>query len=52
MDQASAEGLAQLLLELNREEKVTLILVTHARELAMRMQRVVELREGVLHILQ
>ena len=52
LDQASAEGLAQLLLELNREEKVTLILVTHARELAMRMQRVVELREGVLHILQ
>ena len=34
LDQAASEGLSRLLLELNREEKVTLILVTHAAELA------------------
>jgi lipoprotein-releasing system ATP-binding protein len=37
-----------LLLELNREEGVTLILVTHARDLARRMGRGLELRGGRL----
>jgi predicted ABC-type transport system involved in lysophospholipase L1 biosynthesis ATPase subunit len=36
------------MLELNREEKVTLIVVTHARELASRMGRVLQLRDGRL----
>jgi lipoprotein-releasing system ATP-binding protein len=34
--------------ELNREEGVTLIVVTHSRELAQRMGRVLELRDGRL----
>ncbi|MBI3875864.1 MAG: ABC transporter ATP-binding protein [Verrucomicrobia bacterium] len=46
LDRASAETLAQLLLELNREENVTLIVVTHALDLARKMSRVVELRDG------
>jgi predicted ABC-type transport system involved in lysophospholipase L1 biosynthesis ATPase subunit len=33
---------------LNREERVTLILVTHAADLAQRMKRVFELKEGKL----
>jgi predicted ABC-type transport system involved in lysophospholipase L1 biosynthesis ATPase subunit len=33
---------------LNREEGVTLIVVTHALELAREMGRVLELREGAL----
>jgi len=37
-----------LLLELNREEGVTLIVVTHARDLARRMGRVLELTDGRL----
>jgi predicted ABC-type transport system involved in lysophospholipase L1 biosynthesis ATPase subunit len=37
-----------LLLELNREEGVTLIVVTHARDLARRMGRVLELKDGRL----
>lgn len=45
LDHASAQELGHLLLELNREEGVTLIIVTHARELARRMARVLELRE-------
>ena len=48
LDHASAQQLGQLLLELNREEGVTLIVVTHARDLAKRMGRVLELRDGRL----
>ena len=48
LDRASAQGLAQLLVELNQEEKVTLIVVTHASDLARRMGRVLELRDGRL----
>ena len=48
LDQSSAEQLAQLLLELNREERVALVLVTHARDLARRMGRVLELKQGHL----
>jgi lipoprotein-releasing system ATP-binding protein len=48
LDRASSENLAQLLLDLNREEKVTLIVVTHALDLAKRMSRVLELKDGKL----
>jgi len=48
LDQDSAQRLCQLLLELNQEEKVTLIIVTHAHELAQRMGRTLALREGRL----
>ncbi|MBI4325785.1 MAG: ABC transporter ATP-binding protein [Chloroflexi bacterium] len=49
LDRASAQNLAQLLVELNQEEQVTLIVVTHALELANRLQRVFELRDGTLN---
>jgi ABC-type lipoprotein export system ATPase subunit len=48
LDQASARELGQLLLDLNREEGVSLIVVTHALELARRMGRVLELQQGRL----
>jgi ABC-type lipoprotein export system ATPase subunit len=48
LDRASADELAALLCELNHEENVTLIVVTHAPDLARRMGRVFEIREGVL----
>ena len=48
LDRAAAENLAQLLLGLNREENVTLIVVTHALDLARRMGKVFELRDGTL----
>jgi lipoprotein-releasing system ATP-binding protein len=48
LDHASAQALGQLLLDLNREEGVTLIVVTHARDLAGRMGRVLELTGGRL----
>ena len=48
LDPASASQLGQLLLDLNHEDGVTLIVVTHARELAGRMGRVLELKNGRL----
>ncbi len=48
LDHASAEQLADLLVQLNREENVTLIVVTHALDLAKRMKRKVELKNGRL----
>lgn len=48
LDQTSAANLADLLVELNREENVALIVVTHAPALAARMGRVLEIRNGRL----
>jgi ABC-type lipoprotein export system ATPase subunit len=48
LDQASAHNLAQLLTEINQEQQLTLILVTHATDLAARMQRQVEIQNGTL----
>ncbi|MSU56899.1 MAG: ABC transporter ATP-binding protein [Pedosphaera sp.] len=48
LDHASATSLGQLLVELNKEEGVTLIVVTHAMELAKRMARVLTLSDGRL----
>jgi ABC-type lipoprotein export system ATPase subunit len=48
LDRTSAQNLSQLLVELNRERKVTLVVVTHALDLAEKMQRTLEIREGQL----
>lgn len=48
LDRASAETLALLLRELNQEEGVALIVVTHAMNLAQEMSRVLEMQDGTL----
>ncbi len=48
LDQISADQLADLLVELNREEKTTLIVVTHAQEIGQRMGRMFKLSKGKL----
>jgi lipoprotein-releasing system ATP-binding protein len=48
LDRASAANLAQLLIELNREENVTLIVVTHAPDLAAGMAQQLTLADGAL----
>ena len=48
LDRSSAESLAALLGELNREEGVALVTVTHAADLAARAGKVYDLREGRL----
>ena len=48
LNQEGAESLTALLLELNREEAMTLVVVTHSLHVAERMERVFELCDGVL----
>jgi lipoprotein-releasing system ATP-binding protein len=48
LDRKTAENLIALLVELNAEEGVTLVVVTHAETLAARMGRVLELEDGAL----
>jgi len=48
LDQRAATGVADLLLDLQREEKATLILVTHNAELASRFTRRADLFDGKL----
>ena len=48
LDRRSAESLADLLVELNREEGTALVVATHAPALAARMGRALELLEGRL----
>lgn len=49
LDRGASETLAELLVELNQQEQVTLIVVTHSLSLAERMGRVLELRKGKLN---
>ncbi len=48
LDQRSARELGRLLRELNQEEGVTLVVVTHSLELAREMGRTLELVDGTL----
>lgn len=48
LDGANAQQVFELMLELNRELKTALVIVTHAPELAARMQRKLTLTQGKL----
>ena len=48
LDERTAANVFGLMLELNRAEKTSLVLVTHDRSLARRLDRVLELHEGKL----
>ena len=48
LDGRNAESVLELMLELNRELGTSLVLVTHASEIASRMQRVLTLQDGKL----
>ncbi len=48
LDRAGADELVHLLIELNREENLTLVMVTHSMRLAEKMDRVLLLEAGKL----
>ena len=48
LDRASAVRLTDLLAEIREREKITIVMVTHAPDLAKRMSRVLELVDGKL----
>ena len=48
LDRAASENIAELLVEINQSEKVTLIVVSHSSKLAERMGTVMELDNGEL----
>jgi lipoprotein-releasing system ATP-binding protein len=52
LDEANAGQVYEMMLELNREIGTALVLVTHDRGLAARMDRMLELRAGRLHELE
>jgi len=48
LDRKNVDKMSDLLLQLNSEQKATLILVTHSRSLASKMETVYEIMEGKL----
>lgn len=49
LDERTAAGVFDLLLELNREQGTALVMVTHDHRLARRLDRTLELTQGQLH---
>ncbi|KTD46453.1 lipoprotein-releasing ABC transporter ATP-binding protein LolD [Legionella quateirensis] len=50
LDQATATKVFDLMLDLNKQMKTALVIVTHDREIAKRMDRVMILHEGTLSV--
>jgi lipoprotein-releasing system ATP-binding protein len=48
LDEKTAASVFDLLLELNREQGIALVMVTHDRRLARRLDRTLELTQGQL----
>ncbi len=48
LDSTTGENIIELLFELNKENKTTLVLVTHDQSLAQRCERIIELKAGCI----
>jgi lipoprotein-releasing system ATP-binding protein len=52
LDKSSAENLGKILIDLNKSENVTLIIVTHSIDLAKRMEKIYSLENGLLTLIE
>ena len=50
LDRDNVAKMADLLLELNKEDQLTLLVVTHSNDLAQRLGKTLELRNGKLQL--
>jgi ABC-type lipoprotein export system ATPase subunit len=48
LDSKTADEIAELLVEINRAENVSLVVVTHSMRIAKKMERILQLRDGKL----
>jgi putative ABC transport system ATP-binding protein len=48
LDSASAEDIIDLMVELNTSQQLTFVIVTHAREVAIRTDRIVQMVDGLI----
>jgi putative ABC transport system ATP-binding protein len=48
LDSTTGQQIIDLVLDLHREHRTTLVLVTHDQQLARRMDRIITLRDGRL----
>jgi len=49
LDEATGKGIVDILVKLNKRDGQTIVMVTHDRDLAAKADRILELREHVLH---
>jgi lipoprotein-releasing system ATP-binding protein len=50
LDMTTGDGIVDLLVNLNRSEELTMVIVTHNQRLAQRMWRQIELVDGRIHV--
>jgi lipoprotein-releasing system ATP-binding protein len=50
LDMTTGDGIVDLLVNLNRSEGITMVIVTHNHRLAQRMSRLIELVDGTIHV--
>jgi lipoprotein-releasing system ATP-binding protein len=50
LDMTTGDGIVDLLVNLNRSEELTMVIVTHNQRLAQRMLRQIELVDGKIHV--
>jgi lipoprotein-releasing system ATP-binding protein len=50
LDMTTGDGIVDLLVNLNRSEGLTMVIVTHNQSLARRMSRLIELVDGSIHV--
>jgi len=50
LDMTTGDGIVDLLVNLNRSERLTMVIVTHNQHLAQRMSRMIELVDGSIHV--